>query len=108
MTEQPITEETQPVPESETPDEQPASDVAPAPTPTLIDRITGAATEFAAGVRKMETAKTEHGQTVSALALAQAAVDGAQASVSDAQTAGVEAADRLIAVVNEWRTAAVS
>ena len=77
------------------------------PEPTLIDRITGAAADFAASVRRMETAKTEHGQTVTALTQAQAAVDGAQASVNEAQGAGVAAADRLIAVVNEWRTAAV-
>ena len=75
---------------------------------TLIDRITSAATDFAAGVRRMETAKTEHGQTVTALAQAQAAVDGAQASVTATKGAGVSAADRLIAVVNEWRTAAVA
>ena len=82
--------------------------VEEAPAPTLIDRITGAATEFAAGIRKMETATTEHGQAVTVRAQAQAAEDVALVGKTDAKDVGVAAADTLIAVVNEWRTAAVS
>ena len=76
--------------------------------PSLIDRITGAASEFAAGVRKMETAATEHGQTVTARMQAEVAENEALTGKTDAKDVGVAAADRLIAVVNEWRTAAVS
>ena len=92
----------------------PVAPVAPEPAPepeppaALIDRITAEAGDFAATVRRTETAKTEHGQTMTALAQAQTAVDNAQTDVTGAQTSGVAAADRLIAVVNEWRTAAVS
>ena len=75
---------------------------------TLIDRITGAAAEFAAGVRKMETAGTEHAQAVTARKQAQTAETDAQVGVNVAADVGVAAADRLIAVVNEWRTAAVA
>ena len=92
-----LVEETDSAPEADT-----------TPTPTLIDRITGAATDFAAGVRKMETASTEHGQTVTARMQAQTAEDVALKGKTDAKHIGVVAADKLIAVVTEWRTAAVS
>lgn len=86
----------------------PTADPKPETPAALIDRITVSASDFAAAVRRTETAKTEHVQTVTALAQAQAAVDSAQTDVTATQTSGVAAADRLIAVVNEWRSAAVS
>ena len=112
MQDQPITDETQ-VSETESTDTEATETAAAetnvqAPVPSLIDRITGAASEFAAGVRKVETAKTEHGQTVTAREQAQVAESEALTGKADATDVGVAAADRLIAVVNEWRTAAIS
>ena len=104
MQDQPITDPPVPASDQFAPEPQPK----PQPEITLIDRITGAASEFAASVRKMETAKTEHGSTVTARQQAQVAEDAAMVGVTDAKASGVAAADRLIAVINEWRTNAVS
>ena len=80
---------------------------APEPTP-LIDRLTDATMAFAAAVQSIEAQRGTHSQNVKARQRAEVVEGGSFKTMRGGLKAGVAAADRLVEVVNEWRTQAAS
>ena len=80
---------------------------APEPAP-LIDRLTDATMAFAAAVQSIEAQRGTHSQNVKARQRAEVVEGGSFRAMRGGLKAGVAAADRLVEVVNEWRTQAAS
>ena len=80
---------------------------APEPAP-LIDRLTDATMAFAAAVQSIEAQRGTHSQNVKARQRAEVVEGGSFTTMRGGLKAGVAAADRLVEVVNEWRTQATS